>query len=295
MNEKQYRKKIEAQVAESARAAKRKRVAAKGRSRRLASSDDRIAEIDGMQFDAKSAGQLRGLIRTLGNAEEPVALRQAAFRALKTASFLGPAFAPYRAEYLKCLRGIAIDPEAEIRREALETLAMEKVDFARRLLADGLREPKKALVPAAKAIQILSHDGHAEVAPLVREVLAGSSDPAAKEAAVRFLSSDPGSASLLGSILKDRSQPSRLRSLSAAGLRVINPKLFERAARAIVEDKADNDDVRATCLGALTLIGDFKKTRADPSFAKTVASLQGTKHGRALRQTARRFISRLGK
>ena len=294
MNEKQYRKQLETQVAKSARAAQRKRARPRKRG---AGSDTaaRIAEIEAMQFDPKDSNSIRRLIAVLGDPAEPKDLRLTALRALKTASFLGPAFAPHRAEYLKCLRAIATDAEPEIRAEALETLAMEKIDYARRLLSDGLKDPKKALVPPAKAIQLLAFDGHAEVAPLVRKIFARTSDPAAKEAALRFLSSDPGSASLLSRVLKDRSQPARLRSLSATGLRVANPRAFEKAARTIVEDGKEEDDVRATCLGALTLIKDFHKTRDDPSFAKTVTSLKGRKVSRALRASANRFLSRLGK
>lgn len=293
MDEKRYRKRLEAEVARS-RGTHRKsarRTTRDGRS----STKARIAEIDAMQFDPKDSKSIRQLIKVLEDSAEPKQLRLAAFRALKTASFLGPAFAPYRADYLKSVRAAATDHEPEIREEALETLVMEKVDFARRLLSEGLKNPEKALVPAAKAIQLLSYDGHAEAAPLVRGIFAKTADPAAKEAALRFLSSDPASAALLSRVLKDRSQPARLRSLSATGLRVANPKAFERTARTIVEDRKEDDDVKATCLGALTLIKDFHRTRDDPSFAKAVASLKGPKHSRALRASARRFMSRLGK
>jgi HEAT repeat protein len=292
MNEKQYRKRLETQVASRARALKRKSVRS-GRSAK--SGRARVAEIDDMQFDLKDGKSIRRMIAVLGNSDERKDLRMAAFRALKTASFLGPAFSPYRADYLKCLRAIATDPEPEIRVEALETLAMEKVDYARRLLSEGLKNSEKALVPPAKAIQILSFDGHAEVAPLVREIFAKTTDRAAKEAALRFLSADPGSSSLLSKVLKDRSQPARIRSLSATGLRLANPKTFERVARSIVEDRSEHDDVRATCLGALTLIKDFQRTRDDPSFSKAVAALKGRKHSRALRESAKRFMSRPGK
>jgi hypothetical protein len=294
MNEKQYRKHLEAQVAKSVRGAKRK-TARPTKRKGKSSATARIAEIDAMQFDPKDSTTIRQLITMLEDTAEPKDVRLAAFRALKTGSFLGPAFAPYRADYLKSLRAIATDSEPEIRQEALETLAMEKVDYARRVLSEGLKNPEKALVPAAKAIQLLSFDGHAEVAPLVREIFAKTGDLAVKEAALRFLSSDPASASLLSRVLKDRSQPAKLRSLSATGLRVANPKAFERAARTIVEDRKEDDNVKATCLGALTLIRDFHRTRDDPSFARAVASLKGSKHSRALRASARRFMSRLGK
>ena len=295
MNEKQYRKRVEAEVARSVRGANRKRQTARTARAGKLSAAARIAEIDAMQIDAKDGKSIARLIKTLEDTAEPKELRLAAFRALKTASFLGPAFAPYRAAYLKALRAIATDHEPEIREEALETLVLEKIDFARRLLSEGLKKPEKALVTAAKAIQLLSYDGHAEVAPLVRETFAKATDLSAKEAALRFLAADPASAPLLSRVLKDRSQPARLRSLSATGLRLANPRSFERTARAIVENGKEDDDVRATCLGALTLIKDFRKTRDDPSFAKVVASLKAPKHSRALRASARRFMSQLGK
>jgi hypothetical protein len=292
MDEKQYRKRVEAEVARSARGAiqkKRTRRTARGGKPNVAA---RIAEIDAMQIDAKDGKSIERLIKTLEDVAEPKDLRLAALHALKTASFLGPAFAPYRAHYLKALRAVATDHEQEIREEVLETLVMEKVDFARRLLSDGLNRPEKALVTAAKAIQLLSFDGHAEVAPLVRDIFAKAKDLSTKEAALRFLSTDPASAPLLSRVLKDQSQPARLRSLSATGLRLAKPKTFERTARAIVENRNEDDDVRATCLGALTLIKDFRKTRDDPSFAKAVSSLKDPKHSRALRASARRFMSK---
>jgi hypothetical protein len=295
MDEKQYRKRVAAEVARIARRGKRSmkaRPTARGGKSNVAA---RIAEIDAMPIDATDGKSIDRLIKTLEDTAEPRGLRLAAFQALKTASFLGPAFAPYRARYLKALRAIATDPEREIREEALETLVMEKVDFARRLLSDGLSKPEKALVPAAKAIQLLSFDGHAEAAPVVREIFAKAKDLPTKEAALRFLASDPASAPLLSRVLKDQSQPAKLRSLSATGLRVANPKAFERTARMIVEDGKEDDNVRATCLGALTLIKDFKKTRDDPSFAKAVSSLKSPKHSRALRASARRFMSKLEK
>jgi HEAT repeat protein len=295
MNEKQYRKRVEAEVARSVRGGNQKKRARRTARGGKSNVEARIAKIDAMQIDATDGTSISRLIKTLEDPTEPKELRLAAFRALKTASFLGPAFAPYRAKYLKVLRAIATDDEPEIREEALETLVMEKVDFARRLLSEGLKKPEKALVTEAKAIQLLSYDGHAEVAPLVRKIFAKTSDLVAKEAALRFLSADPASAPLLSRVLKDRSQPARLRSLSAAGLRLANPKAFERTARAIVENGKEDDDVRATCLGALTLIKDYGKTRDDPSFAKAVASLKAPKYSRALRASARRFMSKLGK
>jgi hypothetical protein len=299
MNIKQYRKRLEQQVAKRVKAVAKSRhaparVGAKVSGR--TSLKSRIAAVDALRFDGKDAARtIPTLIETLLNREEPTSLREAAFRALKTASFLGPVFAPHRAAFLKCLREVATDPDPELREDALETLAAEKVPSVKALLYEGLKDPAKALVAPAKAIQFLSYDGHAESAPLIRQILKSARDAATKEAAVNFLASDPGSASLLSRLLKDKSQPARIRSLSATGLRLLNPPGFERVARSIVADRKENDRLRATCLGALTYIQDFHKTRANPAFAKRIARLESSASSKTLRASAKRFLAKRDK
>ena len=296
MNIKQYRKRLEQQVAKRVKAVAKsrrapERVGAKvgGRTR----LKTRIAAINALRFDGKDAARtIPTLIETLLNREEPTSLRDAAFRALKTASFLGPVFAPYRAAFLKCLREVATDPDPQLREDALETLAAEKVPSVKTLLYEGLKNPAKALVAPAKAIQFLSYDGHAESAPLIRKVLKSAKNAATKEAAINFLASDPGSAPLLSRLLKDKSQPARIRSLSATGLRLLNPPGFERVARNIVEDRKESDKLRATCLGALTYIKDYHKTRTNPAFAKRIANLESSTSSTVLRASAKRFMAK---
>jgi len=294
MNVKQYRKRLEEQVASRKRDARTKPARRPAKSSTRSGQQERINAIDRMRFDGDSGDDIRNLIAILRNSDEPTKLRMAAFRALKTASFLGPLFAPHRADFLKTLRDVATDPEPEIRAEALETLAMEKVGIAQQLLSAGLQDPENALVPPAKAIQLLAYDDHAEAAPLVRRILARTRDHGVKEAAVRFLASDPGSATVFRRLLKDKSQPTRLRSLTATGLRVLDPKGFEKAARKIVEDSKEDDDLRATCLGALTFIKDFHKTRENPAFAKKVHKLSTSKRSGSLKASAKRFVARHG-
>jgi hypothetical protein len=279
MNVKQYRKRLEEQVASRKRDARTKPARRPAKSSTRSGQQERINAIDRMRFDGDSGDDIRNLVAILGNSDEPTKLRMAAFRALKTASFLGPLFAPHRADFLKTLRDVATDPEPEIRAEALETLAMEKVGIAQQLLSAGLQDPENALVPPAKAIQLLAYDDHAEAAPLVRRILARTRDHGVKEAAVRFLASDPGSATVFRRLLKDKSQPTRLRSLTA---------------RKIVEDSKEDDDLRATCLGALTFIKDFHKTRENPAFAKKVHKLSTSKRSGSLKASAKRFVARHG-
>lgn len=289
----QYRKRVEEQVKRSRKPAAKSRAARALRAPK--GSKQRIAAIDALTFEGKDAARrIEELIALLGDRGEPLALRQAALRALKTASFLGPRFAPHRAAFLRCLRALATDPEPELRIDALETLALERVEDAKPLLLAGLRDPKKALVPAAKAIQLLGADGHAEAAPVVRRLLKRAADLPTREAAVRFLAGDPGARKALGDVLKDRGQPAALRALSASAVRQLDPAGFERTARKIVADNGEDDALRASCLGALTFVKHFRKSRGDQGFLDQVARLHARSRSKPLRQAAQRFLAQRG-
>src|SRR6266516_3069821 len=110
-------------------------------------------------------------------------------KALGALDFLGPRFAPFRADYKQALREIATDPERELRESALELLSIDKDPYAQELLVHGLKQPKDALVSEAKAIQFLGYDDHAEIIPLVRQVYRRAKG-AAREEALRVLATD---------------------------------------------------------------------------------------------------------
>lgn len=291
MNVTKYRKRLEAQLAK--RDAAPKSASRAMSAKRADSTKARMAAINDMRLDApKAESAYNQLFETLGNTEEPLAIRAAAFDALKAASFLGPLFAPYRAAYLKCLREVAVDSEPTLREDALEVLAIEKVGYAQNLLFKGLKDPKAALVPPAKAIQLLSYDSHADYAPVIRDILSKTKDTAVKEAAIRFLAADPSSSKLLAKLLQDDSQPAQIRSLCATALRLLQPRLFERIARKIVADDDEDDNLRATCLGALTYVREFRKSKEDPSFVQSVTALVPKTRSRHLRATVKRFLKK---
>jgi hypothetical protein len=294
MNVTDYRKLYEAQIARRADLAGDTAIPeVRARETLSVSSGDpeaRIRAIESLPLTATESGSnISLLLATLHNPEEPAAVRAAALHALKAASFLGPRFAPYRAEYLQTLRDIATDVEPQLREDVLEVLAIEKDAYAQDLLMRGLKEPQSALVPPAKAIQLLGYDVHADFAPVVRDVLRRESDAATKEEALRLLAADPASEGLFADLLKDKLQPTPIRALSATGLQSLNPQSFEKAAREIIADESEDDDLRATCLGALTHIRDYQKTRDDPDFVQQVKKLESTPSIN-LRSSAERFI-----
>ncbi len=233
--------------------------------------------------------QVPDLLATLRSRDESVADRTAALEALAALDFLGPRFAPFRADYTEALRDVATDEPRELRAQALELLAIDRDPYAQELLVQGLQEPKNALLSEAKAIQLLGYDDHAEVMPLVREVYERATG-AAREEALRVLATDPESEQLFTRLLKDKSEKRSIRQLSASGLQSLNPDAFDKTARKIVADEDDYNDIRATALSALAHGREAQETPVDPKLVETVQEVGESTRSRSLRSAARRFL-----
>jgi hypothetical protein len=234
---------------------------------------------------------VRQLIATLQNSALTTQIRLAALRALNTLAFLGDKFAPFRAEYLAALRQIArpgVDPE--LCERALEVLAAEKDPDAQDLLRRGLRDPKSALVSAAKALQFLSYDDHSNVADLALSIFNQLPDLGAKEAALRVLGTDPKSQDLFANLLKDKNQPLSLRTLSATGLHLLNPQKFADIAQQIIGDHSDSEDIRASSLGALANTLTDHALRTNSNFQNLVRQLGADNSLQNLSAAARRML-----
>ena len=135
----EYRKRYEAQLAEGRRSrpaerARRAAAAAERRERGRAREGDRTLP---RSRRTTSPSRWRSFSPRLRNREEPVAVRMAALQALAALDFLGPRFAPFRADYKQALRDVATDPEPELRESALELLAIDKDPYAQELLVRG--------------------------------------------------------------------------------------------------------------------------------------------------------------
>jgi hypothetical protein len=229
------------------------------------------------------------LLATLRNPREPVAIRDAALQALGAAAFLGERFAPYRVEFLDTLRQLETPPE--LREKALAVLAAEKDPDVQDMLRRGLRDPRSAQVSAAKALQLLSLDDHADIAGLAQEAFQTATDLATKEAALRVLATNANAQDLLANLLGDKSQPRSLRALSATGLHSLNPQRFADIARKIVMDDSDYEDIRATSLGALASAPEHHAVRSHPDFLEQVRQLGAQPQLKNLRAAANRLIT----
>jgi hypothetical protein len=207
---------------------------------------------------------------------------------LATFDFLGPRFDAYRPDFLAALRDTATDPSAAVRESVLGLLAMRKDAWAQQELIAGLREPQRALVPDAAALQMLSYDDHADSVPLVRQVYERSTGPTRQEALL-LLANDPQSQDLLTRLMVDKEEESGIRQISAVGLRNLDRAAFDEQARRIVADDTDYPEIRATGLAALS--ADRASNEDDPDFVATVRAIASTTDSDTLRASTERYLA----
>ena len=291
MDPEDYRKRYEAELADAAAPTQPGRGRGARAAEERATPAARANAIASVPLDEGEdlAARMPELLATLRDHKEPLRVRMAALQALAALDFLPVRFEPFRADYKQALRDVATDPEAELRESALELLAIDKDPYAQTLLATGLKRPKEALVPEAKAIQFLGYDDHGEYVPLVREVYKRAKGPA-REEALRVLATDPQSERLFARLLRDKSETKSVRRLSASGLQSLNPEAFEKTARKIIADEDEDNDIRAASLAALAYGREAREKPADPKLLEMAQKLGETTRSTALRASARRFL-----
>lgn len=215
----------------------------------------RIAAIDTARLDAITRPEVvRALIAVLSDQADVPEVRRAAQGALEELSFAMGEFAPHDADFRSALRIAATDRDAQLAEGALEVLALGQDEYAQRLLVEGLEDPSKALVSRPRALQFLGYDLHTGLFPMLRRIAEERGDPHERVAALRILAADAGSAEVFERIVADRSEDVRVRTTSAIALHAMDPDAFAPTAHEIVLDPDDDDDLRAVCLTALTVV-----------------------------------------
>ena len=235
-----------------------------------ADTSARIAAIDTVRLDALSRPEvMRALITVLADQADDARVRRAAQNALGELSFAVGDFAPYEADYRGALRIAATDPDPQLAEGALEVLALGHDEYAQRLLVQGLEDPSKAAVSRLRALQFLGYDLHAGHYPMLRRIVEEARDPEERIAALRLLAADSDAAAMLKRIVADRSEDVQARTASAIALNAQNPDAFASTARDIVLDPEEDDDLRAVCLTALTIVPEIAE---GPDLAEAVMS-----------------------
>jgi len=236
---------------------------------------------------------LDAMMKILAATDEPVKLRLAVLEALGAAAFSSAAFPSARASYIATLRKVATDADPTLRRRVLGILSREKDGYAQTKLLEGLQDPAKALVTPEKALQLLGNDVHADSYSVARTIARNPPNPLARREALRLLAGDAASAPMFETILRDKSEPTDVRQLSASALQAINPDLLRQRAREILMDDSDNPDLHETCLTALTHFAD-SAVASDSALVSRIASMSGpAKSG--VQRSARQFLDKYGR
>jgi hypothetical protein len=240
----------------------------------------------------ESDDNMQAMLVVLRNKEEPVQVRLAAMDTLATAAFSVVVFAPFRSDYIAALREVAQDPDPQIRESALGLLAGEKDGYAQKLLLEGLKDPKKAMVPPEKALQLLSYDVHAESYSAARDIANNPPNEVARREALRLLAADAKSAPIFEKLLRDKKEPREIRQISASALHALSPKKLQKLAREILLDTSDYDDIKATSMTALQQFGDEKAVASDEELMKSVNRLSGKAKSAKYKKSAKQFLTR---
>jgi hypothetical protein len=248
-----------------------------------------LAELPGAVCESDE--NLQAVLKVLRDTDEPVNVRLAALKSIQAASFSVVAFESCRGDYIATLRQVAEDPDPEIRQRVLGILAREKDGYAQKKLLEGLQLPEKALLPADKALQLLSNDVHAETYQIARSIVTKPPNVAAKREALRLLAADASAAPVFEKILRDKDELAEIRQISAAALQALKPEKLRAHAREMLLDSSEYDDIRITSLTALTQFGDQAAMTNDQALIKCVDRLRG-KGSAKVKQSARRFLDK---
>jgi HEAT repeat protein len=250
-------------------------------------------------------GAVEAVLELLSSRREPLELRQAALNVLKRLNFTSAIFRSRTARFTEILRAILAEDESPLREQAIEALSRFKDDYLQRRLVAGLEGKEEELVAPEKAIQLLGYDVHAGIFPLLREIVKDPPNAMAKNEAVRILAADSNSIDLIRETLLDKTEDRFVRQTSAGALSILSPGEFEEAARRIVFDDNDFDDIRATNVtlleyspapgesGALSAIDEaagLESVEAD--ITAKIQELGNTASG-DLKKASERFISKL--
>lgn len=239
----------------------------------------------------ESDKDLQAVLSVLRNTDEPVEVRLAALQSLAAAAFSVVAFESCRADYIGTLREVAGDADPEIRQRVLGLLAREKDGYAQKRLLEGLQNPKRALVPPEKALQLLSYDVHADAYAAARAIVSKPPNADAKREALRLLAADATASPMFEKILRDKGELPEDRQIAASALHAIKPEKLQAHAREILLDPSEHDEIQATSLTALTQFGDGEAIAEDKALLKGVERLSG-QGSTKVKKSANQFLGR---
>lgn len=272
----------------TAKSAKRALTIAKNTKKTAQQRVDALTKVTPTLHDEDN---LLEVVSILADKSEPLEVRQAALSVMELASFSSPVFENCRGDYLAALRKVTKDANEDLRTSALGILASEGDGFAQKKLLAGLKDEKKALVPPDQALKLLSYNVHNEVYDVAREIIKKPPSDDAKYEALRVLAADAGSNKLFEKLLLDKKETRKVREICAVALQSMKPDKLYQHAKELVRDDSEDDNLRATCLTALSQFADVAD---DDDLVKQVQGLKQKAKSR-LKKSATQFLDRYGK
>jgi hypothetical protein len=192
-----------------------KKIAAKTRAQTLG----RLTQLEGPDVVPQPA------LERLADPKESPIVRLAAMKLLQQQQIVSSVAAEWKPAFIEALRAALAEPK--LRKAALEILSAYKDRQTQEQLLEGLRKPKKALVPADHALRLLSADIHADVLDVARRLATDQQSRKNKKVflqALRILGSDPASVGRLESVLGNNAQSTDARRLAATALSHLSPE-----------------------------------------------------------------------
>ncbi len=233
---------------------------------------------------------IKKVIKIMVRKKEPAEIRRAALESLRVISFSSPALNSCMGEYKQGLKAIVRDADPELSMAAIEILAGYNDPDVQGLLKEGLEDHSKALVPDAKAIQLLGLQRTGGFNDTIRKHLEKSNNPDVLVEAITALSSDEASQNLIQKKLEDKSGDKYVRLTSLSALNSSSPDKFIESAKKIINDKSDYNDVKISSLNAIAAQPRYNNFYNDKEFSGNVESLT-THENEALRNESTRYIT----
>ena len=199
--------------------------------RRAAGTEARaaaFAEVLSRGAGAESA--VREALAALADATESAEVRHVALGHLKVAAFASPTHSEWRPDYIEALRGACRAADQGLRNAAFEVLAAMGDKEAQDLLIKGLEDPVSALVPPEHALGLLSNDPHTRARDVARKIVAGETRGVVRTQALRLLAADPHSIDTFRALVNDGTELVDARRIAASALANLAPEQLEAAA-----------------------------------------------------------------
>ncbi|GGH72529.1 HEAT repeat protein [Filimonas zeae] len=229
-----------------------------------------LQKITGAIGDNKT--YVENILAVLNDETAPAELRKSVLTALQTLDFSSNAMIAKRSDFKVVLRKLLDDDDPELKAMSAEKLALQKDEYVQRRLLKGLQEKDESLVSAAKAIQLLAYDAHANYYPVVRSILSNeATDSITKVEAIHALAFDQESKPLLQNLMQNKTQLKQIRVSSATAMELGHVNDFIAAAKRIVLDEDDYDDIRIACLSSLAHQPDKDEVFNDDQFVQKIS------------------------